>query len=283
MPSYTLLGQSLLSGIFIGALYGLMGLGLGLSWGYLKLINLAHFALVFLGAYLVYQFAGLMGFHPVVALLAVMPAFFLLGVAMQALFQRFQVNEFGSLLVTFGLTIITEALIQYFWTADFRQLQLSSVHGSWRVGPFYIPPIEAAMLVTSVALAVATWAWLRFSYLGKAVRACAENPDMATAFGIDTKKLAYLISGLGAVYAAVAGAFVATIFTLFPAQIFTKMGVIFAVVILGGLGNPLGVLAAGLTIGISEAITMAVTEPAWAPLVSFTLLILVLVFRPGRL
>src|SRR4051812_11559817 len=112
MPSATLLGQSALSGLFTGALYALMGLGLSLSWGYLRLINLGHFGLIFLGAYLTYQLSGVAGWHPAFAVLAMVPAFFLLGVAMQIMFSRFAVSEFASLLVSFGIAIIIEAVIQ---------------------------------------------------------------------------------------------------------------------------------------------------------------------------
>jgi branched-chain amino acid transport system permease protein len=283
MPSATLLGQSLLSGIFIGGLYGLMGLGLSLSWGYLRLINLAHFALAFLGAYLTYQLVGVVGLHPIVAILGIVPVFFVFGIAMQALFARFNVNEFASLLVTFGIAVIIESLIQGIWTADFRKLQWHGAPPSLRVGPLFVPVLEALVVVVAIALSFGTWAWLRFTYLGKAMRASAENPEIAAAFGVDHRRLSFALSGLSAAYAGVAGGFIALISTLFPAQIFTWTGVIFAVVILGGLGNPLGVLAAGLTIGISEALTMAVAEPAWAPLVSFTLLIAVLLLRPGRI
>jgi len=99
---------------------------------------------------------------------------------------------------------------------------------------------------------------------------------------VDHRRLALLLSGVGAAYAGVAGTFVALLYTLAPSQIYAWIGVVFAVVILGGLGKPLGPLVAGIAIGISEAITMALTAPSWAPLVSFTLLILVLVLRPDR-
>jgi branched-chain amino acid transport system permease protein len=283
VPSATLLAQSLLSGIFIGGLYGLLGLGLSLSWGYLRLINLAHFALAFLGAYLTYQLAGVAGMPLALVLLIVVPAFFVLGVAMQLLFARFSVSEFGSLLVTFGMTVIIESLIQWFWTADMRKLQLEAGPASLQVAGVFVPVGEALMFVAAAALALATWASLRFTYAGKAMRASAENPDIAAAFGVDHRRLALLLSGVAAAYAGVAGTFIALLYTLSPAQIFAWMGVVFAVVILGGLGNPLGVLVAGLVIGVSESVTMAVIAPTWAPLVSFTLLILVLVLRPDRI
>ena len=202
---------------------------------------------------------------------------------MQVFVHRFAIGEFASLLVTFGVTVIIESLIQWIWTADFRRLQLDHGALSWRLGPLFIPIVEAAMLLVTLALTCGTWAMLRFTYIGKAMRASAEDPDMAAAFGVDHRRLALLLSGLAAAFAGVAGAFIALIYTLFPAQIFTWVGVIFAVVILGGLCNPLGALIAGLVVGVSESLTMALTEPAWAPLVSFSLLIFVLVLRPDRI
>ncbi len=139
MPSAALLSQSILSGVFLGALYGLLGLGLSLSWGLLRQINLAHFALAFLGAYLCYQFSAKGGMNPLATLVVIVPVFFVLGAALQWVFARFKVTPFNSLLVTFGLTVIIEAAIQAIWTADFRRLE--SVYGDakFKVGILYVP------------------------------------------------------------------------------------------------------------------------------------------------
>lgn len=283
MPSATLLTQSLLSGILIGGLYALLGLGVSLSWRFLRVLNLAHFAFVFLAAYLTYQLIGITKWHPVLVVLVLIPAFFVIGLALQWIFTRFAVTEFGSVLVTFGVMVIFEALIQWIWTADFRKLETHYATASWQIGPIFVPVVETLMFVIAVALSYATWAWLKFTYVGKALRASADNPSIAAAFGVDHRKLAYLLSGVSAATGAIAGIFIAVISTLAPSQIQVWLGVVFAVVIMGGLGNPLGVLAASLVIGISEALTMALIAPTWAPLVSFTLLILILVFRPDRL
>jgi len=105
---------------------------------------------------------------------------------------------------------------------------------------------------------------------------------MAAAFGVNHRVQAYLVSGVSAAYAGIAGAYIALIATLAPSQIWTWLGVVFAVVIIGGLANPIGALLAGFLIGVSESVTMAVMAPAWAPLVSFSVLILILILRPGR-
>src|SRR5882672_8835631 len=108
LPSATLLAQSILSGIFVGALYGLLGIGLSLSWGLLKQINLAHFAFAFLAAYLCYQLA-LLGVDPLLSLVLIVPALFVLGAVLHAAMARFSITPFNSLLLTFGLTGIVEA------------------------------------------------------------------------------------------------------------------------------------------------------------------------------
>ena len=282
MPSVTLLGQSVVSGLLAGGLYALLALGLSLSWGLLRLVNLAHFALALLGAYLTYQLGHVLHVPPWIAVAMIVPAFFVFGVALHAVFARFRVSEFTSLLVTFGLAVILESLIQWFWTADYRRYETPYASVSVRVGPLFVPVLELAACSTAAVLAFGTWAWLRFTYAGKALRAAAEDPAIASAFGVDHRRQAFLLSGVSAAYAGVAGAFIALIATLAPSQIWAWLGVVFAVVIIGGLGNPLGALLAGFLIGVSESVTMAVAAPAWAPLVSFSILILLLVLRPDR-
>lgn len=282
-PSYTLLGQSVLSGIFIGSLYGLLGLGLSLSWGMLRQINLAHFALAFLGAYLTFQLTTVAGMDPLATLLVILPGFFVFGVALQWLFSRFAISPFNSLLVTFGFTVIIESLIQWIWTADYRQME--SVYGNikFKVGTLYLPLPELLTLSIAIGLSLATWALLRYTDLGRAMRAAAEDADIAAAFGVNEKMLALLLSGFAAAFAGVAGLCLALSYTLSPSQIYSWIGVVFAAVMIGGLGNPIGPLVAGIVIGISEAVTMALISPAWAPLVSFSLLIFVLLTRAEKI
>jgi len=282
MPSLTLLGQAVVSGLLAGGLYGLLALGLSLSWGLLRLVNLAHFALALLGAYLTYQLGVAFHLSPWLAAVIIVPVFFLLGVGLHAVFAYFRVTEFTSLLVTFGVTVIIESVIQWFWTADFRRYETPYATASTRVGPLFVPTLDLLACLTAAALALATWAWLRFSYVGKALRASAEDPAIAAAFGVNHRAQAFLLSGVSAAYAGIAGAFIALISTLAPSQIWAWVGVVFAVVIIGGLANPIGALLAGLLIGVSESVTMVVVTPAWAPLVSFSVLILLLIARPGR-
>ena len=272
----------MLSGIFSGSLYALLGLGLTLSWRYLKIINLAHFAFIFLAAYLTYQLAGPGKLPPLLVVLMLAPAFFVLGVAQQAFLDHFRVDEFGSIIVTFGMTILAESLIQWIWSADFVRLETHFLRGSIEVGPFFLPRQEMLLAAISLVLCVATALFLQRTWLGKALRASLDNPQIAAAFGVPDKRLSLMVAGVAGALAAIGGAFMALLFTLAPAQIYTWFGVVLAAVLLGGLGSAMGVFAAGLLIGVSEAVTMAVTAPAWAPVVPFTLLILILVLWPER-
>lgn len=282
LPSFNLLAQSILSGIFIGSLYGLIGLGLGLTWGLLRQINLSHFGLVFLGGYLSYQMATVWKLDPLLALLVVPPLFFAIGVGMQWLLAKFAITPFNSLLVTFGITVMIESGIQGIWTADYRRLESHYNQMKFTIGSLYVPVPELITLVLSLAIAFGVWAAMRYTDLGKAMRAMAEDGPIAAAFGVNARTLSLMLAGGCAALAGVAGVCLALIFTLAPSQIFAWVGVVFAAVMLGGLGSALGPLVAGVIIGVSEAITMAVASPSWAPIVSFSLLIVMLLFRPGK-
>ncbi len=281
--SLTLLGQSMISGLLIGGLYGILAAGLTLVWAVLKVINLAHFSFAFLAAYLSYQFATTLRVDPFLALLVVVPLFFGIGVGFQWFLDRFRVHEFQSLLVSFGLVIILENLTTLLWSADYHKLESRYAVASFPVGPLFVPVPELLTFLGSGLLAIGVTALLRGTYLGLALRALAQDRHMAEAFGVRTSRLGLILSGLATATAGAAGVFISLVYTLFPSQPYAWMGVIFAVVILGGLGSVAGAFGAGIIIGVSEAVTMAVTSPGWAPFVSFSVLILALLFRPQGL
>jgi branched-chain amino acid transport system permease protein len=215
-------------------------------------------------------------------LFVIVPLFFAIGAALHWAMAHFAITPFNSLLITFGLTGIVEALIQSIWTADFRKLESSYAEHRFKIAGLYVPLPELITLGLAVSLSFGVWAVLRYTDLGKALRASAEDAPIAAAFGIHQRRNALLLAGTCSALASVAGVCLALGFTLAPSQIYAWVGVVFAAVMLGGLGRALAPLIAGIVIGVSEAVTMAVTAPSWAPLVSFTLLIAILLFRPGR-
>lgn len=281
-----LIGQALISGILLGGLYAIFAMGLSLTWGMLKIINLAHFAFVFLAAYLTYQISTSFGLDPFLTLIITAPIFFLIGIGLQWFFNKFDVSEFNSLLVSFGLFIIFQAIMTGLWTADYRRIDIEinpyAVQSFW-IGPFALPIPQFGSFIAAMIIAGLTIYVLNYTYTGKALRAISQDRDIAAAFGVDYQKMSMLLMGVSTAYAAVAGVFIAMIFALFPEAGIEWIGVIFAVVILGGLANVPGAVAAGLLVGIVQAFTSAVADAGMAPLVTFTLMIVALLFKPEGL
>ena len=278
--------QAGVSGVMIGGLYAVMALGLSLTWGLLKVINLAHFALILLGAYVTYQLTTSTGADPLLATLILVPAMFVLGVGVQWLIERFEVDEFNSLLLSFGLFIIAIRLINNIWSADFRQIEAAENPYASRalfVADIAFPVPQLMALGAALAFAVATFLVLRRTYFGKALRALAYDREMAAAFGVNPRRIGMLAAGMASAMAAVAGVLIGINQAVFPQLAFEWVGLIFAVVILGGIGNLLGAVGAGILIGLVAGLVGVAWTPQGAPLVVFVLLILALLFRPNGL
>lgn len=281
-----LLAQAAASGLLIGGLYAVMSIGISLSWGALKIINLAHFTFILLGAYLTYQLTTSFGIDPFLVIVVVFPLFFIAGVVLQVFFEWAKVDEFESLLISFGLFIIFSSLVRTAWTADFRTIAPQDnpyASASLTVlGVSLQVPLIAAF-VTAVVVAVATSLLLAKTHFGRAVRAVVQDAEMARAFGIDTRRVAVLLSGLATAFSGLAGVFIAMFQVLSPSMTFAWFGIVFSVVILGGLGSTYGALGAGIIVGVVAAVATVVWGPLSAPLVTFLLLIAALLFRPGGL
>jgi branched-chain amino acid transport system permease protein len=278
--------QAGVSGVMIGGLYAVMALGLSLTWGLLKVINLAHFALILLGAYVTYELTTSTGADPLLAVLVLVPALFVVGVAIKWVIERFQVDEFNSLLLSFGLFIIAIRLINNIWSADFRQIERDENPYAARavfVGEIAFPVPQLLAIGAALAFAVAAFVVLRRTYFGKALRALAYDREIAAAFGVNPRRIGMLAAGLASAMAAVAGVLIGINQAVFPQLAFEWVGLIFAVVILGGIGNLLGAVAAGILIGFVAAIVGVAWTPQGAPLVVFLLLIAALLFRPNGL
>ena len=281
-----LLAQGLVSGVLVGGLYALMSLGISLSWGALKIINLAHFSFILLSAYTTYQVTVTFEVDPFLTILLSIPVFFVIGVLMQVFFHAAKVDEFMSLIISFGIFIILQSLMRTAWSADFRRIgsELNPYETeSFFLGTVAFPIPQLAAFVAAVLIAWAMSWLLRKTYFGKAVRAVAQDAEMARAFGVDPRRVAVLLSGLSTAFSALAGVFIAIGQTLFPGLAVGWFGIVFSVVILGGLGNTVGALTAGVIVGAAAGVSTVVWGPLAAPLVTFLILIAALLFRPEGL
>lgn len=281
-----LLAQGIVSGVLIGGLYAMMSLGLSLSWGALKIINLAHFSFILLSAYLVYQMSISYEIDPLWAILLVLPLFFVVGALMQVFLHRANVDEFKSLIITFGIFIILQSMMRTIWSADFRRI--GSDLNPYETQSFFIGNVALGLpqliaFGAAVVIAVAMSLLLSRTYFGKAVRAVAQDSEMARAFGIDPRRVAVLLSGLTTAFSALAGVFIAVGQTIFPGLAVSWFGIVFSVVILGGLGHTVGTLVAGVIVGVAAGASSVIWGPLSAPLVTFLILIAALLFRPEGL
>jgi branched-chain amino acid transport system permease protein len=275
--------QAAISGILVGGLFALMAVGLTVGWGLLKVINLAHFAMILLSGYLTYELATKFAIDPIATVVFTAPLMFLVGAAIQWGFQVRRVSEFNTLLVSFGLLIATVQVISNTWSADFRRLTASVnpyATESVSLGPLVFPLPTLIAFVFAAAIVVVGWLALERTYAGRALRAFAQDREIAAAFGIDHSRLGMLLAGAAGATAAVAGMLFAVEGTLTPNAAFEWIGIVFAIVIIGGVGNVVGALAAGAAVMLVAGVVSVLWSPSAAPFVVFAAIVLALLFRP---
>ena len=278
--------QAILSGALIGGLYALMAIGLSVTWGVLRIINLAHFGLILIGAYLTFQLATSWGIDPLLTLVVTVPALFVAGAALQWLFDRLAVSEFNSLLISFGLLIITIQVAANVWSADFQRMTASVnpyATRSFSVGRLVFPVATLFAFVLAGLVVLGAHLALRRTFAGRALRAIAQDSAVAGAFGVNHRRLSLLLGGIVGATAALAGAIFALSNALTPDTAYEWFGIVFAVVILGGIGEVAGTFAAGILVGVLSGVVSVVWSPATAPFVLFTAIILALLLRPRGL
>lgn len=275
--------QAAISGVLVGGLFALMAVGLSLTWGMLKVINLAHFAMILLSGYLTYELATTLRVDPILTIVVTAPLMFVVGAALQWGFQVRRVSEFNSLLVTFGLFIVTIQAISNQWSADFRRMTPDVnpyATGSVALGPLVFPAPTLIAFVFAVVIVAAGYVALERTYPGRALRAFAQDREIAAAFGIDHARLAMLLAGAAGATGAVAGMLFAVDGTLTPNAAFEWIGIVFAIVIVGGVGNLLGTLVAGGLVMLVAGVVSVAWSPSAAPFVVFSTIVVALLFRP---
>jgi branched-chain amino acid transport system permease protein len=278
--------QAALSGILVGGLYALMAIGLSLTWGMLKIINLAHFGLILLGCYLTYQTATSWELDPLVTLVVSVPVLFVASALLYWVFDRLAISELNSLLVSFGVLVIIIQIASNIWSEDFRRMSADDnpyATQSVTVGEFVFPMPTLIAFAAAVILTAAAQLSLRRTFVGRALRAFAEDRTVAAAFGIDHRRLGVLLAGVAGASAAVAGLLWALSNAITPSTPYEWFGIVFAVVILGGIGNVAGTLLAGVLVGTLSSVVSVVWSPAAAPLAVFSAIVLALLFRPHGL
>ena len=281
--------QTLVFGIFAGAIYGIAAMGLALVFGVLKILNIAHGELVMLGGYVGFWAFSALGWDPFLSLIIVIPAIFIVGLILDRVIYRHIVRQWGevkiknSLLVSFGLGLVLQNLAQWLFTGDERAIKASYSGDGFNVYGVLLPYTRLATLAIVLVITVALHLFLRKTYPGKAILATAEDYESAELAGINISRVYMMTFALGAALAAVAGQFVTFTYSLMPSigMLWTLKAMI--VIVLAGTGSIMGALPAGLLLGVVEAMAGTYLAQTYKEVVGLVLFLLVLLFRPQGL
>ncbi|HEV2627622.1 MAG TPA: branched-chain amino acid ABC transporter permease [Pseudolabrys sp.] len=280
-----LLAQVLINGVLLGGLYAVMALGLALVWGVLNIVNLAHGAFIMLGAYLAWHLYTYLGIDPFLGLPLTAIVMFCVGYALQRGLLNLIVRApmFNTLLITFGLEVVLTYLAQLAFSADFRTINPPYAGNSIALGPLVVPLARLMAFGVAAALTVGMWLFLLRTTLGRAIRATAQNLVAARLYGVAPRHLYAVTFGIGIGLAGAAGSLYGTVSQINPYIGATLTAKCFAIAIIGGLDNPLGVLVGGLVLGIIESLTVLYIGATYDDVASFGVLVLVLIVRPTGL
>ena len=284
IPIQAFLGQ-LLVGLINGSFYAMLSLGLAIIFVLLRVINFAHGAQYMLGAFIGYLLLAHLGIGYWPALILVPLLVGLSGMAIEkvALSRLYNVDPLYGLLFTFGLALVLEGAFRYFYGVSGQSYtpppQLS---GGTNLGFMFLPYYRGWVVVASLIICIGTWLLIEKTKLGAYLRAATENPTLVQAFGVNVPLLLTLTYGIGSALAGLAGIMAAPVYQVSPLMGSNLIIVVFAVVVVGGMGSILGAIVTGYMLGLAEGLTK-VFYPEASNIVIFVIMAIVLLVRPAGL
>jgi branched-chain amino acid transport system permease protein len=284
VPSQALFGQLLL-GLINGSFYALLSLGLAVIFGMLNIINFTHGAQYMIGAFTAFfllQYAGL-GYWWALIIAPILVG--LTGVVIERAFLQwlYKLDHLYGLLLTFGLALIIEGVFRnYFGSSGLPYQMPDALRGGQNLGFMFLPNYRAWVVAASAAVCLSTWFVIERTKLGSYLRAATENPTLVRAFGINVPRMITLTYGFGVGLAALAGVMAAPIYNVSPQMGSDLIIVVFAVVVIGGMGSIMGAIVTGFGLGVVEGLTK-VFFPEASNTVIFVIMAIVLLIRPAGL
>ena len=284
LPTQVLLGQ-LTVGLINGAFYAMLSLGLAVIFGLLNIINFTHGAQYMLGAFcawLMLQYVGI-GYWPALIIAPLLVG--AVGIALERLFLRhmYRLDHLYGLLLTFGLALIIEGVFRQYYGSSGQPYTIpDALTGGQRLGFMFLPNYRAWVIVASLVVCLGTWFLIERTRLGAYLRAATENPTLVQAFGINVPRMVTLTYGFGAALAALAGVMAAPIQQVSPLMGSNIIVVVFAIVVIGGMGSIMGAILSGFMRGLIEGLTKAYWPEA-SNTVIFVVMAVVLLVKPAGL
>jgi branched-chain amino acid transport system permease protein len=278
--------EALISALLVAGLYATMSYGLALIYGVMKIINLANAGVMMLAAFTTFFLWQTFGLDPLVSVLLVAPLFFAVGALIEVVFVRRVLNEkpVVSLLLLFGILLVMQAGASLFLGGDVRSVRPVYVQEVIRLGDVVIAYNRLLVFVAGVIILIGLELFLRRTFLGRAIRALAQDRDACRLAGIDVRRVSMIAFGLGTALAGAAGALLTAVFPFDPV---TPYGTLqlksFTIIVLGGLESIPGIAVAAFVLAVAENLTVTISKPQLENLVSFVLLVVVLVVMPGGL
>jgi branched-chain amino acid transport system permease protein len=285
VPPAPLLFAQLLVGLINGAFYAMLSLGLAVIFGLLNIINFTHGAQYMLGAFCAWFLLNWVGIGYWPALIIAPIAVGILGIAIERFLLRriARLDHLYGLLLTFGLALIIEGIFRQQYGSSGQPYTIPpELQGARNLGFMFLPNYRAWVIVASLAVCLATWFVIERTRLGAYLRAATENPVLVRAFGIDVPRMVTLTYGGGVALAALAGVMAAPIYQVSPLMGSNIIIVVFAVVVIGGMGSILGAIVSGFALGLIEGLTK-VFYPEASSTVIFVIMALVLLVKPAGL
>jgi branched-chain amino acid transport system permease protein len=284
IPLQAFLGQLLL-GLVNGAFYAMLSLGLAVIFGLLGIVNFAHGALYMLGAFAAWIMMDQLGINYWAALILAPLVVGILGMLIERVFLKhlYKLDEIYGLLLTFGLTLIAEGIFRELYGVSGQSYPVPELlQGATNLGFMVLPNYRAWVVLVSLVVCLGTWYLIERTRLGAYLRAGTENAALVQAFGINVPMMVMLTYGAGAALAALAGVLAAPIIQVNPLMGSNLIIVVFAVVVIGGMGSILGSVITGIGLGLVEGLTR-VFYPEASSIVVFVIMVLVLMVRPAGL
>ena len=281
----SILIQALISGILIGGVYALIGIGLTIIFGVMRVINFAHGDLLMLGMYATYYLFAVAHVDPFLSIVITTPLMFLYGAFLQKTIINRVLNALpqNQILLTIGLGLIMSNTIMLAFTSDYKILSTKYSSSSMHVAGISISsPLVISFAITAAITAALYWFLLKTD-TGQAIRATAQDREAARLMGINVKRMSIIAFGLGSSLAATAGALISPTYYIFPqvGSVFTLKA--FVITVLGGMGSVVGATLGGVLIGIAESVGGVYFGSGWKEVVVFVLFLLVLLFKPSGL
>ena len=284
IPHQALLSQLLL-GLVNGSFYAMLSLGLAVIFGLLNVINFSHGALYMMGAFAAYIGVTSFGLNYWVMLLVAPLLVGLFGILVERTMLRwlYQLDHLYGLLLTFGITLLLEGVFRSFFGVSGQTLEVpEQLAGATDLGFMILPNYRAWVVAASLFVCLSTWFVIEKTRLGAYLRAGTENPKLVEAFGINVPLMVTLTYGFGVALAGFAGVLAAPVINVTPLMGSNLIIVVFAVVVIGGMGSILGAILTGLALGVIEGLTR-VFYPEGSEVVVFVVMVIVLLLRPAGL